>query len=110
MVAAVILQNQTHLGVVEVSPSDETSRSVTKIRLDFRSRQTRLDQEPPEPSLHRRLSSCPQPRKRTQPLRTASTSRYIGVSTERGCVDKALFDRHVDGDQRFDRRPLHTQS
>jgi len=110
MVASVVFKNKPRLRVVQISPANEPSRTIAKIRLDFWSRQTGLDQQPAKSSFHRRLSWSRQRRKQTHPSHAGTASRALGVFTQSNRIRKASPERHVDRNQCLDGRLLKAQS
>src|SRR5262245_50688869 len=55
MVRAVELDDKSLVRVVQVSPPDEVSVCIVEVRLDLGPRQSRIDEEPTQARLHRRL-------------------------------------------------------
>lgn len=109
VVAPVVLENEPRPGVIQISPADESSLTVTEIRLDIRLWQAGLDQQPPKPSLHRRFGGSRKCGKRAETARACATSRRLGVASQSGSVRDAQGDRHVDGNQGLHRGPQKTE-
>jgi len=55
MIATVMFQNESPVGVVQIGPADELAITITEIALDLGTRQAGLDEQPPKPSLHGRF-------------------------------------------------------
>jgi len=56
VIAAIELDDESSLSVIDVSPSDKSSLSVVEIRLNLWSWQAGAHQQPAKPGLHRRFS------------------------------------------------------
>jgi hypothetical protein len=108
MVAAIELENKPSFGVVEVGPTCELGRAIQEVGLDLWLRQAGLNQNPAESSFHRRLGRRRPRHERSHSSRAVSTLGSIGVLTQRGGVGEAETNRHVDGNQRLDRRTFLT--
>jgi hypothetical protein len=66
VIAPVIFQNESRRRVIEVCPTDELLLAVAEVGLDLRVWEAGLDEQPPQPSLHRRFGRSSKRRKRLE--------------------------------------------
>jgi hypothetical protein len=105
MVTAVVLENKSRLGVIQIDPAHEPT-CIAELRLNFWPGQTGLDQDPTKSRLHRRFGWGRQQRKGAQSRSTSPAPRLFRISRQSARVYEPFVDRHVDGDQRFSSRAL----
>jgi hypothetical protein len=108
MVTTVELDNKPRFGVVEVGPACEMAPAIPEVGLDLWLRQTGLNQKPPKASFHRRLRRRRQRDERSHSSSAVLTLCSIGVPMQSSGVGQTEIERHVDGDQRLDRKTFMT--
>src|SRR5215469_11432299 len=101
MVVPVVLDDETSRWEIEVGPSDESSCYVVEVPLDRRPRELRLQQEPSQPRLHRRLGRFGERGQALQPARSGATELRL--------VDEPQANGSIDGNERLDRGTPGTQ-
>ncbi|HXN92346.1 MAG TPA: hypothetical protein VN906_12785 [Candidatus Sulfotelmatobacter sp.] len=108
MVSAVVLENKSRLRVIEVRACHELRCIVAKVCLHLGLRQTSLDQQPSEASLHGRFGWRGQLGELDEARHPRLTLRRFSATNQRCVVGAADAHRHVDRDQSVDRRPSQT--
>jgi hypothetical protein len=93
VVAAVVLEDESRRGVVEVRPPDEAILAVIEIRLDLWPRQAVLQEKPAKSGLHRRFGRR---RHRSEELQLSAPELFRGRQLH--------TQRRVHGDKNFHRR------
>jgi hypothetical protein len=110
MISAVVFENKSRLRVIEIRACDELRCIVAKACLHLRLRQTSLDQQPSEASLHGRFGWRGQLGERGEARHPGLTQRRFSALNQRCVVGAADAHRHVDRDQGVDRRPSQTEA
>ena len=104
MVAAVVLDNESRRWVVEISPPNESTVDIVKLRLDLRRRQAGSQQEPTKSRFHRRFSGRRVHGEGAQAPDTRPTAGQLRVADQSCIVSESQMNRRIDHNQRLDRR------